>query len=1535
MRARCAMGSASGAPSRPDGAARRGARRRRSRRSPRATPTAASRRTSEPTLRVDVDPRARALQRVVRAVPALGRRRPARTAPSRDVRGAAALRRGDGLRRAVPAADPSDRRDASARAATTRWSPRPATSAAPGRSAPTEGGHKAIHPRARHARGFPPPASQPRARIGIEIALDIAFQCAPDHPYVQRASGVVPPAARRHACSTPRIRRRSTRTSIRSTSRREDWQALWRELKSVFDYWIGAGRAHLPRRQSAHQAVRVLGMADRARCKREHPDVDLPRRGVHAAEGRCTGWPSSASRSRTPTSPGATPRHELTEYFTELTQRPGARVLPPQLLAEHAGHPARVPADRRPRRRSCARLVLAATLSRELRHLRPGLRADGARAARAGQRGISRLGEVPAAALGPATRRQPAPLIARVNAHPPRQSGAAAATGSLRFHADRQRAAASATRRSTRTVDNVVARRRQPRSAPHAVGLGRRSTSQTLGVDADSRLPGARPADRRALPAGSGARNFVAARSGAARRRTSSACAAACAASRTSTIRLGARCASNRSPPMLRAVDSDRTLDDPLWYKDAIIYQLHVKAFCDTNGDGIGDFRGLTAEARLHPGPRRQHDLAAAVLSVAAARRRLRHRRLPRRAPALRHAATTSAISCARRTGAACASSPSSSSTTPPTSTRGSRRAARAARARPSATATCGATIRHEVRRHAHHLHRHREVELDLGSGREAVLLAPLLQPPARPQLRQSARRCSAVIARHALLARHGRRRPAPRRDSLPVRARGHQQREPARDARGPEAACARELDRSYSDRILLAEANQWPEDVREYFGDGDECHMAYHFPLMPRMYMAIAQEDRHPIVEIMAQTPDIPDNCQWAIFLRNHDELTLEMVTERERDYMYQHVRRRSAHAHQRRHPPPPRAADGERPAADRADEQPAAVDARLADHLLRRRDRHGRQHLSSATATACARRCSGAPTATPASRAPIRSACTCRRSWTPIYGYQAVNVEAQTREPSSLLQLDAAAASPCASAHQALRPRHAALPAARQPQGARLPARVRGRDRSCAWPTSSRSRQPVELDLSRVQGTRAGRAARAHAVPADRRAALPADAAGHRLLLVRARDRRRRRRSGTRSARCRSSCRCWCCSTAWMAALSSASDVPRPARADARGACATQLEREVLPRYLAAQRWYARQGPRRSRASTLREQDEMDDAGAAAGCWRCVAGRRSPTAAASTIPCRSRSPGRRRRRARCRRCCMHARARAPAARGSACSTTRSPTTRFCRARRRGDGAGDDVRRCTAASCASRRHAAHSPRRAGRRRAAGRASRLEQSNTLVVLGEQAVPQGLRRLRPASIPSSRSAASSPRCRRSRTSCRCCGALEYVRATARPTALALLQAYVQNQGDGWDYTRRRICGASSTTRCARHARRDALGATRCPARAGARRRRGDAALAARRLPRADGDARQRTAELHARSPARPATRRSTPSRSSTDDVAALARSSRPRSTRRCDLLAARGAALPEHVRADAAATARDRARACATHRRARARAHRRR
>ena len=188
-------------------------------------------------------------------------------------------------------------------------------------------------------------------------------------------------------------------------------------------------------------------------------------------------------------------------------------------------------------------------------------------------------------------------------------------------------------------------------------------------------------------------------------------------------------------------------------------------------------------------------------------------------------------------------------------------------------------------------------------------------------------------------------------------------------------------IDEEYPDRVLLAEANQWPEDVVEYFGDGDECHMAFHFPVMPRMFMALRREDATPILEILARTPEIPDNCQWGLFLRNHDELTLEMVTDEERDYMYAEyakdprmklnlgIRRRLA------------------PLLDNGRDEIELLHgdhvqpAGLADPLLRRRDRAWATTSTSATATACARRCSGPATATAASAAPTSRSSTRRR--------------------------------------------------------------------------------------------------------------------------------------------------------------------------------------------------------------------------------------------------------------------------------------------------------------------------------------------------------------------------------------------------------------------------------------------------------------------------------------------------------------------------------------------------------------------------
>src|SRR5690606_37702341 len=193
-----------------------------------------------------------------------------------------------------------------------------------------------------------------------------------------------------------------------------------------------------------------------------------------------------------------------------------------------------------------------------------------------------------------------------------------------------------------------------------------------------------------------------------------------------------------------------------------------------------------------------------------------------------------------------------------------------------------------------------------------------------------------------------------------------------------------RELDARYPDRMLLAEANQWPEDTRPYFGEGDECHMAFHFPLMPRIYMALAQEDRHPITDIMRQTPEIPEICQWAIFLRNHDELTLEMVTDRERDYLWRFyaadmrarinlgIRRRLA----------PLMQNDRRKIELR---MPCFFPCRARLFCTMATNSAWATTSTWAIGTACERPCNGRRTAMAAFRAQIRRCSICRRSWIP----------------------------------------------------------------------------------------------------------------------------------------------------------------------------------------------------------------------------------------------------------------------------------------------------------------------------------------------------------------------------------------------------------------------------------------------------------------------------------------------------------------------------------------------------------------------
>ena len=216
-------------------------------------------------------------------------------------------------------------------------------------------------------------------------------------------------------------------------------------------------------------------------------------------------------------------------------------------------------------------------------------------------------------------------------------------------------------------------------------------------------------------------------------------------------------------------------------------------------------------------------------------------------------------------------------------------------------------------------------------------------------------------------------------------------------------------VDENYPGRVLLCEANQWPSEVVEYFGDpatgGDECHMAFHFPVMPRIFMAVRRENRFPISEILEQTPAIPENCQWGIFLRNHDELTLEMVTDEDRDYMwgeYAQDPRMKANIGIRRRLAPLLDNDTNRMELFTALLLVAARGHRCSTTATR----SGWATTSgSVTVTVCAPRCSGPPTETPGSRGPHPGRLSLPPIQDPVFGYQRVNVETELDNSSSLL--------------------------------------------------------------------------------------------------------------------------------------------------------------------------------------------------------------------------------------------------------------------------------------------------------------------------------------------------------------------------------------------------------------------------------------------------------------------------------------------------------------------------------------------------
>ena len=332
-------------------------------------------------------------------------------------------------------------------------------------------------------------------------------------------------------------------------------------------------------------------------------------------------------------------------------------------------------------------------------------------------------------------------------------------------------------------------------------------------------------------------------------------------------------------------IDVQPKVENDLWYKDAIIYQLHVKAFADSNNDGIGDFAGLTERLDylqelgvttlwllpFYPSPGKDdgYDIADyrrinPDFGTHARLQALHERGAPPRSPRHHrarhqpHLGPAPWFKRARRSRAG-------------TDARNwyvwSDSDQKYAGTRIIFTDTEKSNWTWDPEAGAYFWHRFFSHQPDLNFDNPRVLWA-IVQ----------------VMRRWLDMGVDGFRL-----DAIPYLC----EREGTNNENLPETHAIikqirKELDSYSPGKVLLAEANQWPEDVSAYFGDGDECHMAYHFPLMPRIYMAIAQEDRFPIADIMRQTPEIPPNCQWALFLRNHDELTLEMVTDVERDYLW-----------------------------------------------------------------------------------------------------------------------------------------------------------------------------------------------------------------------------------------------------------------------------------------------------------------------------------------------------------------------------------------------------------------------------------------------------------------------------------------------------------------------------------------------------------------------------------------------------------------------------------------------------------------------
>jgi maltose alpha-D-glucosyltransferase / alpha-amylase len=818
---------------------------------------------------------------------------------------------------------------------------------------------------------------------------------------------------------------------------------------------------------------------------------------------------------------------------------------------------------------------------------------------------------------------------------------------------------------------------------------------------------------------------------------------------------------------------------DALWYKDAVIYEVHVRAFSDSNQDGIGDFHGLTNRLDyiqdlgvntiwllpFYPSPGKDdgYDIADYLNVHPTYGSRRDFRRFVREAHRRRLRIITELVinhtsdqhpwfKAARR------------------ALPGSRKRNyyvwsdtddRYAGTRVIFTDTETSNWAWDPEAKAYYWHRFFSHQPDLNFG--------------NPNVERAVTRVMKFWLDQGV--------DGLRLDAIPYLVeREGTSNENLRETHRVVQRIRKVIDERYADRMLLAEANQWPEDVCDYFGSGDECHMAYHFPLMPRMYMAIALEDRYPITEIIDQTPDIPANCQWTIFLRNHDELTLEMVTSRERDYMYRTyatdprarlnlgIRRRLA------------------PLLDNDTDRIKLMNGLLlsmpGSPIIYYGDEIGMGdnfYLGDRNGVR-----------TPMQWSPDRNAGFSRADpqqlylppiMDPIYGYQSVNVEAQARDRSSLLNW----------MRRMLRVRKSSQAFGRgtmrfiRPGNRKVLAYVRehGEDTILCVVNLAASAQPVELNLAEFKGS----------VPIELigQTAFPPIGDLPYLLTLQGHDFYWFRLSRDAAA------------PAWHQELSPREDAPVlvltdqwntffPERLEAwRRGLATklraQLEERALPGYIAGQRWYSGKGSSilharlADEATWTRSRDQwlvaLFDVESRAESARyflpltlAFEGREEPSWAKLQAE-------------------AVARVRQQAHTGVLSDAFADE--RFCRAIVEEIGSGSELRMAHG-RLRFLPTSAYAELRGDVAAETATANPVTQgSNTAVRVGDRLFLKALRRVQPGIHPELELGRFLTEVARFANVVPLAGAVEYVADDGTPATLMLLQAFVQNQGNGWDYT----------------------------------------------------------------------------------------------------------------------------------------------